>query len=314
MSFTDTVKEELIHQECSRECCALSEICAALLLGGGIAFRGRGRYGLSLTVNRVSASRYYFTLIKKYLGVSCQVRTLSAESLARGSQVELSFPEEAVPEVMRRLCLLDDTQLFGVARTPDAAIVENPCCRAAFLKSAFIITGYISNPEKEYSLSLSCTSLDCANALADIMHSLDISAGVSTRRKSYVVYAKDMESLSVFLTLTGAHSARLALENARIVKQLRNSTNRLTNCDNNNIERTVRTAQQQMEDIRFLAERVGFDRLPSWAREIASLRLENPEASLTELGALCDPPLAKSGVNSRLRRLSEMARQLREGN
>ncbi len=313
MSFTDTVKEELIHAGCGRECCARAEICAALLLSGGIAFRGAGRYGLSVTVNRVSASRYYFTLIKKYLGVSCEVRTGRQSALDKRSLVELCFPPESVTRAMEELRLHDPNALFGVARRPDEEIVANPCCRAAFLKSAFLITGYMSNPDREYSLSLSCHSEDAACALSDILHSLDISAAYRAHRSGYIVYVKDAESISVFLTLTGAHTARLALENARLVKQIRNESNRAANCDNNNIERTVASAAQQMEDIRFLAGRVGFDRLPAWAREIASLRLENPEASLKELGDLCDPPIGKSGVNGRLRRLSEMARRLREG-
>ncbi len=312
MSFTDTVKEELSHAECTRPCCARAEVCAAILLSGGLSFRGRGRYGLSITVSRAAVSRYFYTLVKRSLGLSCEIRTLRANRLGETSAVELSFPEDSVPRVMDELCLHDENALFGVPVRPHPSIVENACCRAAFLKSAFLITGYISSPEKEYALTLSCAAPEMAKCLSELMHEMDISASVSRRRSGYVVYAKDAESVSVFLTLAGAHTARLSLENVRIMKDLKNQTNRLTNCDNNNIERAVHSAAQQSEDIRFLARELGFDHLPEWAREIASLRLENPEASLTELGALCDPPIGKSGVNSRLRRLADMARRIKE--
>ena len=312
MSFTDTVKEELCHAECTRPCCARAEISAAILLSGGLSFRGRGRYGLSVTVSRASVSRYFFTLVKRYLGVTCEIRTLRAKRLGETSAVELFFPEDSVPRVMDELLLHDENALFGVPTRPHPSVVENACCRAAFLKSAFLVTGYISSPEKEYALTLSCAASDMAGCLSELMHGMDISASVSPRRSAYVVYVKDAESVSVFLTLSGAHSARLNLENVRIMKELKNQTNRLTNCDNNNIERSVKSARQQTDAIRFLAKEIGFDRLPEWAREIASLRLENPEASLGELGALCDPPIGKSGVNSRLRRLADMARRLKE--
>lgn len=311
MTPTETVREELSHLECTRECCARSELCAAILLSGGISFRGLGRYGLSITVNRASASRYYFSLIKKSLGITPLIRTGKVNRLGEQSVFELVFPDESVNEALSRLQLTDPEGFFGIRSRPAPELIDNPCCKAAFLKSAFLITGCLSNPEKEYSLTLTCAGEDTADCVCGIMASLDIHSQISLRRSRYVVYVKDAESISVFLTLTGAHTARLNLENTRIVKQLRNETNRLTNCDNNNIGRTVSTAARRAEDIRFLAQTVGMDKLPEWAREIASLRLENPDTPLSELGELCDPPIGKSGVNNRLRRISEWADKLR---
>jgi DNA-binding protein WhiA len=206
--------------------------------------------------------------------------------------------------------LHDENALFGIAEKPASEITENPCCKAAFLKSAFIITGSISNPEREYSVTLSLSSVKAAEHLKQLCLGEGINAGVSTNRSRYVVYIKNAESESVFLTLIGAHSARLKLENVRIMKDIKNSANRQANCDNNNIERVIKTSAAQAEDIRFLAAHV--QKLPAWAREIMSLRLENPDSSLAELGEMCDPPIGKSGVNNRLRRLSEMAARLRE--
>lgn len=312
MSFSDEVKQELIHQECEKECCARAEIAAAILLGGALSFRGLGRYGISLSLNRVSASRYYYSLLKRFLGISADISTSNFSRLGEQTQVKLTLHEEDVPRAMEALRLYDEGALFGVANRPAPEIIAKPCCRAAFLKSAFLMTGYVSNPEKEYALSISVLSEEAAQGLIDLIALEGVKARYSPNRSRYQVYTKSAEGVSVLLTVMGASAARLKLENVRIVKDIKNGTNRQTNCDNNNIERTIKTAYAQTEDIRYLAEHLGEKKLPEWAREIMSLRLEHPDSSLSELGELCDPPIGKSGVNNRLRRLSEMARQLKD--
>ncbi len=312
MSFTDEVKQELIHRECEWDCCARAEIAAAILLSGGLSFRGAGRYGISINLSRPAASRYYFSLIKKHLGMTTGIRTHGYKRLGERTQVELSFSDEDVPGAMEILKLHDEKALFGIAAHPSAEIIKNPCCKTAFLKSAFLITGSVSSPEREYSLTMSVSSPEAAQCLCDTCVEKGLNARVSTNRQKYVVYIKSAEGVGSFLTLTGANAARLRLENVRIMKDIKNGTNRQTNCDSNNIERTVKSAEQQLADIRFLAEATKGEGLPAWMREMMSLRLENPDSSLTELGELCDPPIGKSGVNNRLRRISEMAAKLRD--
>ena len=314
MTYTEEAKQELIHLDSRWDCCRRAEICAAILLSGGLSFRGAGRYGLSVNLKSLSASRYYFSLIKKYLGVTPLVSTLSTNRLGEQSGVELRFSDEDVDESMEKLMLRDENALFGVASAPNPEIVKNPCCKAAFLKSAFLITGYVSNPEKEYALSISASSEEAAKCIRDICLSEGVNARISTNRSRYVVYTKSAEGVSTILSLMGAQGARLRLENVRIMKDIKNGTNRQTNCDNNNIERTIKSASTQMEDIRYIASALKSERIPDWAREIMSLRLENPDSSLQELGEMCDPPLTKSGVNNRLRRLSRLADSLREQN
>ena len=311
MSFSDEVKQELIHLGCEKECCAKAEIAAALLLGGALSFRGLGRYGISLSLGRVSASRYYYSLIKRFLGISPDISTSSVNRLGEQTRVKLTFDGEDVPRAMEELRLYDDSALFGVANRPAPEIIAKPCCRAAFLKSAFLMTGYVSNPEKEYALTMNVLSEEAAQGLIELIALEGVKAKYSPNRSRYAVYTKSAEGVSVLLTVMGAGAARLKLENVRILKDIKNGTNRQTNCDSNNIERTIKTAWAQAEDIRYLAEKLGSEKLPGWAKEIMSLRLEHPDSSLAELGELCDPPIGKSGVNNRLRRLSELARQLK---
>ena len=145
------------------------------------------------------------------------------------------------------------------------------------------------------------------------MKSFDLSAGVSKRKAQFAVYLKNAEDISEMLTRIGAHAALLSFENTRILKELRNNVNRLANCDSNNIDRTIKHAQMQIEDIEFIDEHMGIEKLPPPIKEIANLRLMEPNASLAELGEMCSPPIGKSGVNNRIRRLTEIARTLREG-
>ena len=311
MSFSDEVKEELLHVECERDCCARAEIAAAILLGGALSFRGKGRYGITLRFHRVSASRYYFSLIKKALDIVPGIRTSRFNRLGEQTQVELTFSDGDVPQAMEALRLCDEGALFGMATRPAPEIIQKSCCRAAFLKSAFLMTGWVSNPEKEYSLTMNVAGAQAAQTLIDLCADAGVKAKMSPNRSRYAVYVKSAEGVSVLLTVMGASAARLKLENVRILKDIKNGTNRQTNCDSNNIERSINTAYRQIEDIRFLAQNRGSDTLPNWAREIMSLRLEHPDASLQELGELCDPPIGKSGVNNRLRRISEMAQRLR---
>ncbi len=312
MSFSENVKNELVKRDCQWDCCAKMELAQALLLSGGVAFRGRGKYGLSLATENNSVYKYYLGLVKRFFGVACEIRTMKLSRLGEERQkYELTIPEEHVDRLMTELMLYDENALFGVRQAPARELFDRECCKAAFLKSSFLISGSLSNPEKEYSLDISAGSEEMAACVCDAMRELDLNARVSPRKAHFVAYLKSAEDISTYLIHAGAHSAVLSLENTRIYKELRNQVNRAANCDSNNIERTVKSAQSQIEDIELVDKRIGLEKLPAPVREIALLRLSEPNASLTELGGMCSPPIGKSGVNNRLRRITEMAKNLR---
>ena len=147
-----------------------------------------------------------------------------------------------------------------------------------------------------------------ANKLIQILHSFDIEAKFVLRKKYYVVYLKDGEMIVQFLNILGAHIALMELENTRIMKEVRNTINRKVNCETANISKTVNAATRQVEDILYIKEHYGFDNLQGNLREMAQVRLEYPDVSLKELSQYLDPPVGKSGVNHRLRKLSEIGR------
>ena len=311
---TEDVKEELIHQECKNECCAKAELCAAIMLSSGISFRGFGKFAITLSSTRASVTRYYFMLAKSFFGITAEIRITRSNRLGGSTHYDLSFPEESVSGLLELLKISNPDSLFGLRSTPAKEILQSPCCQAAFLKSAFLVSGSIADPERAYDLRIMCSGAEMASSVSNVMNFKGIKACYNPIRTHMVAYTKDFDSVRTFLAVTGAHSAVLKMDDLRIMKDLKNNANRQWNCDNNNIERTVQSARKQLDDIMYLQSQIGLDKLPDWAREIASLRLDNPATPLSELGELCDPKLGKSGVSKRLQRLSELAQKIREGN
>ena len=195
--------------------------------------------------------------------------------------------------------------------TVDALIIKSHCCRRAFLRGAFLSIGSMSNPEKGYHLEFVCSDTGQAAQLVEILLAYEIKARIVARKKYQIVYIKESEEISMLLNVIGAHVSLMKLENLRILKDMRNTINRKVNCEAANITKTVNAATKQIEDIQYIKEHYGFDNLAGNLRQIAELRLEYPDATLKELGQLLTPNVGKSGVNHRLRKLSELAGQLR---
>ena len=190
-------------------------------------------------------------------------------------------------------------------------IIQHSCCKRAFIRGAFLAAGSISNPEKSYHIEIVCAAEKKAEQLRTIINSFGLDAKVIVRKKSYVVYLKEGSQIVDLLNVMEAPVALMEMENIRILKEMRNTVNRKVNCETANINKTVSAAVKQAEDIRYIRDTIGFGELPEGLLEIAELRLEYPNATLKELGDLLSTPLGKSGVNHRLRKLSEIAEQLK---
>lgn len=313
MSFATDARGELARKLCTDIRCARSELAAALLSSGGISFRGINRYSLSLTAADGAVVRRYFALLKQFWGITAQIRTLYTESLNGQKRYQLMIPEEDSLRLLEETMLLDDEALFGVRQMPRPELVQDARCRKSFVKGAFLMCGAVSNPDKEYHLEIAAPTEEFAQFVIEMMNYFEIPAKMTCRKAKYVVYLKRAEEISSMLTLLGASNSMLHLENVRIKKDVSNQVNRQMNCDAFNINRTMNAAEAQIQDIQYLEEQIGLDKLPLPLREIAEVRVNNPETSLSGLGELLNPPIGKSGVNGRLRRLSELARKLRAG-
>lgn len=194
----------------------------------------------------------------------------------------------------------------------EQTVLSRTCCKKSFLRGAFLAGGTMSHPEKSYHFEVSAGDNQTAVLLKNVMQDLDLPARVSERKEKPVVYIKEADKIVDALGMMGASVSLMQMENIRIIKEMRGNVNRRVNCETSNITRTVDAAMRQVEDIAYLQETIGLNALPNGLSEIAKLRQKNPQVSLQELGELLDPPLGKSGVNHRLRRISRFANEMRQ--
>ena len=310
MSFATDAKSEIMRAPCEQESDVRCEMNAAFLLAGSISFKGAGRYLLSMGSESAAVARYCFTQVRRLSEIKPEIQTVRSSQLGDHTRYRLELSEADSALLLDKLGMLDPAAFLGIRREPPTLDGETE--RVAWLRGAFLATGWVAAPEKAYNVEFALSGEDHAEYTARLLNGMGIRAGVSPRKSQTVVYVKDFEGVSRLLALMGAFNAYMACENIRIVKQLHNGVNRQLNCDESNTDKTVRAAENQIRDINFLRERGILQSLPRTLQQMAEARVNNPDANLTELGELLDPPIGKSGVNNRLRRLSQLAREGRE--
>ena len=190
-------------------------------------------------------------------------------------------------------------------------VVSQECCRRAYIKGVFMTSGSISDPNKGYHMEIVSDNKGRAEFIQDIINGFRISSRIIQRKKYSVVYLKDGEMIVEMLGLMGAHISLMDMENIRIKKDIRNTINRRVNCEAANLNKTVSAAVKQVNDINYIISTKGIEFLPENLQELALARLESDDATLKELGEMMTPPIGKSGVNHRLRKISEIAEELR---
>ncbi|BCK01194.1 DNA-binding protein WhiA [Anaerocolumna chitinilytica] len=314
MSFSKEVKDELSRQLNPARHCMIAEIAAVISLCGRVLINDKDCITLKIHTENITVARKYFTLIKKTFNINTEISIRQNSYLKMSKMYTLSIGshEDAV-RILKATKLIDDSMEIGENLSSiNNLVIQNVCCKRAFIRGAFLASGSISDPEKTYHFEIVAPNEDKAIQLRDIIHSFSVDAKIVIRKKYYVVYVKDGSQIVDLLNIMEAHVALMNLENVRILKEMRNSINRQVNCEAANINKTVMAASKQLDDIRYLKNTVGLSELAEGLEEIAELRLEYPESSLKELGALLNPPIGKSGVNHRLRKLSILADNLRE--
>ena len=314
MSFSSKMKNELVTQSVGRRHCQLAELAAMTAVLGRYVVGEGGEKCLRIVTENEFVARKYFTLatksLKVYIVASVRQSRRNGKRAAegvRGSKTYiLTLEGPGVSEALSALKLTDP--LSGVM---DERLCKSSCCMRAALRGYFLSCGSMSDPEKGYHLELAAQSRPEAEQIRTLMQGFSLEGKVTERKNHFVVYLKEGEGIADFLKVVDASASLLAFENTRIYKDMRGRVNRKVNCEAANISKTVAAASRQAEDIRLIDRMMGLEKLPPALRQIAGLRMEMPEASLEELGQLADPPVGKSGVNHRRRKLSEMAERLR---
>jgi DNA-binding protein WhiA len=189
-------------------------------------------------------------------------------------------------------------------------VLAKNCCQRAYVRGAFLSHGSVTNPERTYHLEIFTEKSEVAERVLLTINSLGLSARMTGRKGDLVVYLKDGDQIVTLLNLMGAHKALLHVENVRIVKDMRNQVNRLVNCETANVDKTIKAAVAQIEAVEKIQKHMDLSELPPKMAEIARLRVENPYASLKELGEMAEPPISKSGVSYRIQQLINMSKSL----
>ena len=315
MSFSGEVKEELSKQISHARNCQIAEIAALLTYCGHLERTKDGKFCLSFKTENSDVLRKYFTLLKKTYNIKTDTLEKEAEnSEQKGSFSVFMREQNQVLDIVKSVKWVDaDGMIAAATDTVNEMLLRGMDARRSFVRGAYLAIGSMSDPQKGYHLEYVCISQKQAEQLCALLNGFEVDAKIVLRKKYHVVYIKEGSSIVDLLNIMEAHVALMNLENLRIEKEIRNSINRRVNCETANITKTINASSKQLADIELLRDEYGLGKLPEGLREMAEIRLLHPDATLKELGELMDPPVGKSGVNHRLRKLSEIAGMVRDG-
>lgn len=288
MSFSAEVKRELAGIMNGPKHCRRAEMLGMFQYGGQIGREAAKQYAVGFHSENPEVIKKGFTLLRKSFNIDFD-KTLTDEEICSF----LAKLDEVEAEVLQNL-------------------TEKSCCRRAFIRGAFLAVGSVSDPEKGYHLEFVCEEEEQAKFLQNLLTTFEIDTKILERKEHFIVYMKEGDAIVELLNVMEAHVALMNLENLRILKEMRNSVNRRVNCETANINKTVSAASRQVADINYIDAHKGLASLPDSLYETARVRMEYPLATLKELGEMLTPPVGKSGVNHRLRKISEYADKLRD--
>ena len=297
MSFSSSVKAELCRAAVSRRCCALAESYGVLLFCNTFSEQ---------LIRIVTESRDFAQRLPQLFRRAFNLSFDEQPQLddARGKLVFSIHDSTKIAQIFEAFGLSART---SVALHINLGILEEDCCRISFLRGAFLAGGSVTDPGKRYHLELTTGHIKVSREAYSLLLELSFRPKDTTRNGACVLYFKQSDSIEDFLTLIGAPVCAMQIMEAKVEKDLRNGVNRRVNCETANLTKVVDAAQDQLAAIRVLQARGKLDELPERLRRTAQLRMENPEATLTELAELHTPPLTKSAVNHRLRKLIALA-------
>jgi len=300
MSFSSGVKQEICRTAVHKKCCALAEAYGVLLYCNTFSARR-----IRIVTESPDFAERLPVLFRKAFG-------LTFDTLPDEAAGKLTFGITDAEKIRRIFHAYGFSADSNVTLHVNFGVLEDECCRVSFLRGTFLAGGSVTDPEKRYHLELATTHLKVGSETNALLLDQEFSPKITMRAGNMVLYFKQSDAIEDFLTLIGAPVCAMAVMEAKVEKDLRNEVNRRVNCDTANITKVVDAAQEQMEAIGRLKERGLLDELPVKLRQTADLRRENPEATLAELAQMVSPPLTKSAISHRMRKLIELASDQQE--
>lgn len=309
MSFAADTKKELTQLD-SNHCCARAELSALIRMNGSLSF-GNQQISLDIVTENAAIARRIYVLIKKlFEHIHVELLVRKKMRLKKNNVYLVRISREA-KHLLEKLCIIKEG--FHFIRNISPEIIQKQCCKRAYLRGAFLAGGSVNHPEtSSYHLEVFSLYEEHNTAICELMNTFQLNAKTLERKKGFITYIKESEKITEFLNIIGAHQALLYFEDVRIVKDMRNSVNRLVNCETANLNKTVGAALRQVENIKLIDREIGLANLPEKLREIAELRIKHQDVTLKELGEMLGSgKVSKSGVNHRLRKLDEIANRIR---
>ncbi|MBE9917743.1 DNA-binding protein WhiA [Paenibacillus donghaensis] len=309
MSFAALTKKELTMIEADT-CCEKAELSALIRMNGAVQLSNK-KVILDISTENAAIARRIYTLIKKHFQAHTELLVRKKMRLKKNNVYIVRIPAR-VQEILKELNIVSEGFLFRADIHPD--LVKKNCCKRAYLRGAFMAGGSVNNPEgSSYHLEISSMYEEHCKALVDLANEFQLNARFIERKKGFILYIKEGEKIIEFLSLIGAHQALFKFEDVRIMRDMRNSVNRIVNCETANLNKTIGAAVRQIDNIKLLQKEVGLENLPEKLREVAEIRLAHPDMNLKEVGELLKGTVSKSGVNHRLRKIDELAEKIRNG-
>lgn len=310
MSFSSEVKDELSKHISTARHCQIAEIAAITEMCGEI-IEDNGEFVIRISSENETVIRKYFTLLKKTFNICFDNPGGEDTFFKKGGMHNFIISKQASKQILTTLKLLKGDEIVVADQLVEPLLIQQLCCRRTFIRGAFLASGSISDPNKFYHFEIVCKTMRKAEQLRDIVNSFDVDAKIIQRKRYFVVYIKEGTHIVDILNIMEAHVSLMELENVRILKEMRNSVNRQVNCETANLNKTVEASVKQIKEIEYIRDTIGLNSLSPALCEIAEVRLENPDMNLKDLGMQLSTPVGKSGVNHRLRKLGELAENLR---
>ncbi|MDH6479380.1 DNA-binding protein WhiA [Paenibacillus sp. PastH-2] len=309
LSFAALTKKELTMVE-SPPCCEKAEMSALIRMNGSVQLSSK-KVVLDISTENAAIARRVYSLLKKYYQVHIELLVRKKMRLKKNNVYIVRIPSR-VQEILKDLRIVSEGFIFNDGI--DEEIVRKNCCKRAYLRGAFMAGGSVNNPEgSSYHLEIASMYEEHCKALVDLAGEFHLNARCIERKKGFILYIKEGEKIIEFLNLIGAHQALFKFEDVRIMRDMRNSVNRIVNCETANLNKTISAAVRQIENIKLLQREVGLESLPDKLREVAEIRLAHPDINLKEVGEMLKGNVSKSGVNHRLRKIDELAEKVRGG-
>lgn len=299
MSFSTDVKNELA-QTISSACCYKAEAFGMLIFG-----RAFGISEISLMTELKSIAERYCACIRDLTGVTPTVKKSEA------GNYKINIPDKGDRQRILDFFGYTGKELALRINLGNLEQTNNDCCSRAFLRGAFLVCGSITDPEKDYHIEFSIPKLKLCDDLMQIIDDMGLKAKKIIRNNSYVIYSKEAESIEDFIGTMGANNAFMQIMQTRAIKNIKNQINRRANFESANMSRSIEAGLKQVALIEEVLKKISLNDMTKDLAELCRLRLENPDTSLDELGKLIDPPLSRSAVSRRFKKLEKIAEELK---